>query len=173
MRFDLDEAIRVLFRTPAVFYAWLGDLPEQRAHVNEGPDTWSPFDVLGHLIHGEKTDWMPRLGMILSGDTTPFEPFDRFAMLEANKGRALQELLDEFRELRLANVQKLRAMELTSSDLAQVGTHPELGAVSARQLLATWVTHDQAHIAQVARVLTKSYGEVIGPWKQYVSILAK
>lgn len=173
MKFNLDEAIRVLFRTPAIFYAWLGDMPPERVAVNEGPETWSPFDVVGHLIHGEKTDWMPRLERIMSDSDEPFESFDRFAMYEANRGRTMQELLDEFRVLRLENVKKLREMKLTEEDLDREGTHPELGRVTARQLLATWVTHDQAHVAQVARVLTKSYGEEIGPWTEFFSILSE
>ncbi|MDX1584093.1 MAG: DinB family protein [Thermoanaerobaculia bacterium] len=173
MNFDLDETIRVLFRTPAVFYAWLGEMPEERIRRNEGEETWSPFDILGHLIHGEKTDWMPRLRRIMSESEEPFEPFDRFAMLEASRGRTLQELLDEFRMLRLRNVQELREMELVASDLDREGVHPELGRVTAQQLLATWVTHDQAHIAQAARVLAKSYGEHVGPWSEYLSILKR
>lgn len=172
MRFDLEEALGVLSGTPAVFEALLGNMPEERVHENEGPDTWSAFDIIGHLILGEKTDWLPRLRIILSESGEAFEPFDRFAMLEANRGRSMQELLDEFAALRKANVQTLKELALTEEDLERPGAHPELGAVTARELIATWVTHDQAHLAQTGRVLTKSYGQQVGPWRQYFSLLA-
>lgn len=171
MKFDLDEAIRVLFRTPAVFYAWLGDMPDARVRENEGADTWSAFDIVGHLIQGEKHDWIPRLRLMLSREQKPFEPFDRFAMIEADRGRSMQELLDEFRTLRLDNVKTLREMSLTEGDLDREGTHPELGTVTIRELIATWVAHDQAHITQTGRVMTKSFGSQVGPWRRYFSLL--
>ena len=170
--FALTEAIRVLFRTPAVFYAWLGDLTEQRVHETEGPDTWSTFDVVGHLIEGEKHDWIPRLEIILSGSGEPFEPFDRFAMLETNRGRTMQELLDEFRTLRLANVQKLKELSLGENDLDREGRHPDLGTVTARQLIATWVAHDHSHLAQTGRILARTHAEDVGPWRAYLSLLS-
>lgn len=172
-QFDLAEAIRVLFRTPAVFYAWLGDMSDERVNENEGRDTWSAFDVVGHLIQGEKHDWIPRLEIILSGSGEPFEPFDRYAMLEADRGRSMQELLDEFRTLRLANVQKLRELSLSERDLDLEGRHPHLGAVTLRQLIATWVAHDHSHLAQTGRILTRTYGRDVGPWKAYLSLLSE
>lgn len=172
MDFKLEQAIEVLERTPATLNSLLRDLSEQWLVQNEGPDTWSPYDVIGHLIHGEETDWIPRAKIILEhGETRAFEPFDRVAMFEESKGRSIVELLDTFAQLRGENVRELRSMNLTSELLDKRGRHPELGVVTLRQLLSTWVIHDLGHIRQVVRVMSKQYGEAVGPWKAYLSIL--
>ena len=172
MEFKLEQAIEVLERTPATLNSLLRDLSEQWLVQNEGPDTWSPYDVIGHLIHGEETDWIPRAKMILEhGETRAFEPFDRVAMFEESKGKSIVELLDTFAQLRAANLRELQSMKLTSELLDKRGRHPELGVVTLRQLLSTWVIHDLGHIRQVVRVMSKQYGEAVGPWKAYLSIL--
>jgi len=172
MDFRLDEAIPVLRRTPAVLGAWLADLPEPWVRATEGPGTWSPYDVIGHLVHGERTDWMPRVEMILEhGESMTFTPFDREAMFAASKGRTLDELLDLFADLRADNVARLEMLGLTPTDLERGGRHPEFGPVTLRQLLATWVAHDLGHLAQVARVMGRRYREDVGPWRAYLSML--
>ena len=172
MQFQLIQAIEILERTPATLNSLLRDLSEQWLVQNEGPDTWSPYDVIGHLIHGEETDWIPRAKMILEhGDTRAFEPFDRVAMFEESKGKSIVELLDTFAQLRAENVRQLQSLNLTSDLLDKRGRHPELGVVTLRQLLSTWVVHDLGHIRQVVRVMSKHYGEAVGPWKAYLSIL--
>lgn len=172
MRFDLDHATDILSRTPAVLESMLADLPAGWASGNEGGQTWSPFDVLGHLIHGERTDWMPRARMILrSGESETFEPFDRFAQFEASEGRSMRELLGTFAELRADNLRALGGLNVTADDLAKRGRHPELGAVTLAELLAAWVVHDLDHIAQIARTMAKQYGEAVGPWEAYLSVL--
>jgi len=172
MEFKLEQAIEVLERTPATLNSLLRDLSEQWLVQNEGPDTWSPYDVIGHLIHGEETDWIPRAKIILEhGETSAFEPFDRVAMFEESKGKSIVELLDTFAQLRAANLRELQSMKLTSELLDKRGRHPELGVVTLRQLLSTWVIHDLGHIRQVVRVMSKQYGEAVGPWKAYLSIL--
>ncbi len=172
MTFRLDDAAPVLRRTPAVLREMLLDLPEEWTRATEGTGTWSPFDVVGHLIHGERTDWMPRVEhMLRHGDTIPFPPFDREARFAASKGLSLADLLDTFARLRSDNVDRLVALRLTDGDLERRGRHPELGVVTIRQHLATWVTHDLDHIAQVVRVMARQYGEDVGPWRQYLSIL--
>lgn len=171
MPFDLDAAMAVLRRTPATLDALLRGLPEQWARATEGPETWSPFDVLGHLIHGEETDWIPRARIILSeGERRPFEPFDRFAQMATSKGRTLEDLLDEFRRLRAENLETLVSWNLGVTDLERHGRHPELGIVTLRHLLATWVAHDLGHLGQIARVMAKQYAEAVGPWKAYMSV---
>jgi hypothetical protein len=170
--FDPGEAIPVLARTPAVLRALLDGLPEAWIRAREGPETWSPFDVVGHLIHGERTDWIPRAEIILAhGEARTFEVFDRFAMVEASRGKSLGELLNTFAELRVANVVRLERMGLTPADLDRRGRHPELGSVTLGQHLATWVAHDLSHIAQVARVMGKRYREAAGPWRAYLPML--
>ena len=174
MQFELVQAIEILERTPATLNSLLRDLSEQWLVQNEGPDTWSPYDVLGHLIHGDETDWIPRAKMILEhGEGRTFEPFDRVAMFEESKGKSIVELLDTFAQLRGENVRELRSMNLTSELLDKRGRHPELGVVTLRQLLSTWVVHDLGHIRQVVRVMSKQYGEAVGPWKAYLSILGE
>ena len=171
--FSLEEAIPILERTPRTLDAMLRGLPDAWLRCNEGEDTFSPFDVVGHLIHGEKTDWMPRARMILeTGDARPFEPFDRFAQNEASRGKTLDELLDEFSRLRAANIAALKALELAPSDLERRGKHPKLGSVTMRQLLATWVTHDLDHVIQIARVIGRQYTDEVGPWTAHLRIIS-
>jgi uncharacterized damage-inducible protein DinB len=171
--FDLGDCVLMLSRTPAILRAWLTELPAGWVRIHEGPETWSPFDVVGHLIHGEKTDWIPRVERILSRGSEPFEPFDRFAQFKENEGRGLDELLDEFEELRRRNLRRLQSLRIDGEELAREGTHPEFGTVTMRQLLATWVTHDLAHIGQIARVMAKRHAEEVGPWRRYLSILSR
>lgn len=172
MEFELAHAIDILRRTPATLNSFLRDLPEPWLVRNEGPDTWSPYDVIGHLIHGEETDWIPRAKIILEhGETRAFEPFDRVAMFEKSAGKSIGELLDTFAQLRAANVRELESLNLTVDLLNKRGLHPELGVVTLKQLLATWVVHDLGHIRQVARVMSKQYRDAVGPWEAYLSIL--
>jgi uncharacterized damage-inducible protein DinB len=174
MEFQLDKAKNVLKRTPATLKSLLRDLPEEWILHNEGPDTWSPFDVVGHLIHGEETDWIPRAKIILAdGENRSFEPFDRFAMFEKSKGKSLDELLSTFERLREENLRQLEQMNLTPELLTKRGKHPELGVVTLSELLATWVVHDLGHIAQIVRVMSKQYGDAVGPWRAYLSILSR
>ena len=172
MKFDWDRSYEILERTPVVLRTLLDGLDDEWIMNNEGPDTFSPFDVLGHLIHGEKTDWVVRARIILeSGLAKPFEPWDRFAQFEASKGKTLQQLLDGFAALRKENLSWLRSLRLSEDDLEKKGLHPSLGEVSLRNLLATWVVHDLTHIAQLTRVMAKQYKEVIGPWTEFFRIL--
>lgn len=174
MQFRLDHAAEILRRTPATLDALLRDLPEEWALATEGPDSWSAFDVVGHLIHGEETDWIPRARVILEhGEARPFEPFDRRAMFEKSGGKSLGELLDTFARLRAENLKALGALDLGPETLARRGTHPELGIVTLGQLLSTWVAHDLGHVSQIVRVLAKQYGEAVGPWRAYLSILGR
>lgn len=164
----------ILARTPAVLRALLQDLPDTLVRANEGEGTFSPFDVVGHLIHGERTDWIPRARILLEeGGGRPFEPFDRFAMYEAGRGRTLAELLDEFEALRAANLRTLDGWRLTDADLARRGTHPDLGPVTLGELLAAWAVHDLDHLAQIARVLAFQSRERVGPWRAYLPILPR
>jgi hypothetical protein len=170
--FDLDQALAVLSRTPAVLRALLAGLPEAWATCTEGPDTWSPYDVLGHLISGEESDWLPRARMILEhGERRTFEPFNRTGFLETSKGKTLAQLLEEFDVARTRSLQMLRALSLAPEDLSRRGRHPDFGPVTLRQLLATWVAHDFTHLAQIVRVMAKRYDADVGPWKQYLGIL--
>jgi hypothetical protein len=172
MDFDLENGIAVLRRTPGVLRTLLAGLGEAWTHADEGPDTWSPFNVLGHLIDGEETDWMARTRIILArGPDRRFEPYDRFRHLRTNRGRTLDEALDRFAELRARNVRELQALLPGPGELALTGEHPEFGRVTLEQLLATWVAHDLGHIAQVARVMAKQYREAVGPWEAYLSVL--
>jgi hypothetical protein len=172
MRFDLSDGVAVLERTPRVLRDLLGGLPQGWVGATEGPDTWSPFDVVGHLIHGERTDWIPRLEIILAeGESRAFEPFDRFAQLEESRGRTLEDLLDTFAVMRAGNLGRLAGFELTAADLRRRGRHPELGTVTLEQLLATWVAHDLSHLGQIARVMGKAYTEAVGPWAEYLPML--
>lgn len=173
MEFQLEQAKHILRRTPATLNSLLRDLPDEWVLPNEGPDTWSPFDVVGHLIHGEETDWVPRAKIILEhGEDRPFEPFDRFAMFEKSKGKSLGELLDTFERLRGESLQQLDQMNLTPELLLKHGKHPELGIVTLSELLATWVVHDLGHVQQIVRVMSKQYGDAVGPWRAYLSILS-
>jgi hypothetical protein len=172
--FDLAETLDILERTPTVLGALLrGTSPSWHAG-NEGPETWSAFDVVGHLIHGEETDWVPRARIILEhGEARAFEPFDRFAQLSRFTGWSLDRLLDRFVQLREANLETVEGWRLADAQLALRGRHPELGSVSLRQLLATWAVHDLNHIAQIARVMAKQYGDEVGAWRAYLSILSR
>jgi hypothetical protein len=172
MHFDLTTALPVLERTPGALRALLEGLPDAWIRATEGPETWSPFDVVGHLIHGERTDWMVRAELVLrEGEGRPFPPFDRFAMFEASRGRTMAELLDTFARLRAANLDRLRALQLHEDDFARRGRHPELGPVTLGQLLATWVAHDLSHLGQIVRVMGRQYGEAVGPWRAYLPML--
>ena len=172
MNFVLDTGIEVLRRTPATLRALLADLPADWTAATEGPDTWSPYDIVGHLIHGERTDWIPRARIILEqGPSRRFEPYDRFAQFRESKGKSLGELLDEFAARRAENLVTLRAWKLTDEQMALEGEHPAFGTVTMRQLLATWVAHDLGHIAQTARVMAKQYRDAVGPWREYLPVL--
>jgi DinB superfamily len=172
VNFDLEHGIAVLERTPAVLAALLSGLPDVWTTGNEGADSWSPFDVVGHLIDGELTDWMARLRIVLSDDPDRrFAPFDRFRHVDRNRGRPLAELLAEFAELRRQNLSELRALNLTNAQLQRTAEHPAFGGVTLEQLLATWVAHDLGHIAQIARVMAKQYRDAVGPWQAYLPVL--
>jgi uncharacterized damage-inducible protein DinB len=170
-RFQLADAVAVLERTPVSLSSLLAGLPESWIRAAEGEGTWSPYDVIGHLIHGERTDWLPRARHILAGDTRPFAAFDRTAQFTESQGKSLGELLATFAELREANLAALREMRLTSADLDRTGLHPALGEVTLGQLLATWVVHDLDHVGQIARTMAKAYAGAVGPWSAYLSIL--
>jgi hypothetical protein len=172
MEFRLAEGIPVLERTPATLRTLLDGLPPTWTDATEGPDSWSPYVVVGHLIHGERTDWIPRARIILAqGPQRRFTPYDRFAQLRESQGKTLTQLLDEFTALRAENVATVRAWKLSEAQLALEGEHPDFGAVSLRQLLATWVSHDLNHLVQVARVMAKQYREAVGPWRAYLSVM--
>ena len=175
--FDLDEAQALLARTPPLLDAWLRGLDDAWLDVRtEGPDSFSPRDVLGHLIGGERTDWIPRARIILEqGEAQPFEPFDRVAFKRESAGKSIAELLFEFTALRQANLDTLSAFQLNASDLARRGRHPDpsFGPVTLDQLIATWVVHDLSHVAQIARVMGKRYTEDVGPWKAYLPMLTR
>ena len=172
MEFDLGHTISLLSRTPAVLDALLRDLLETWALRNEGENTWSAFDVVGHLIHGERTDWMPRARMILqSGEAQTFEPFDRWGHVRESQGKSLGQLLEEFGGLRLENLIELRALNLRQEDLERRGRHPALGIVTLSELLATWAAHDLTHLHQISRVMAHQYREAVGPWSAYLGVL--
>lgn len=172
MEFNLNDGIAVLARTPPTLRAMLSGLSPAWTDATEGPDTWSPYVVIGHLIQGERTDWIARAEIILAqGANRKFTPFDRLAQFEASQGKSLTELLDEFARLRADNLVALKAMHLDDAKLALEGEHPKFGAVSLRQLLATWVAHDLGHIVQISRVMAKQYREAIGPWREFLSVM--
>ncbi len=172
MEFHFDAALPVLRRTPTVLRALLLDLPDPWIGATEGSGTWSPFDVVGHLIHADRTNWMPRIEHLLAhGDAVPFPAFDREAMFAASKGLSLSQLLDTFGRLRTENLNRLIALGLTDADLTRRGRHPEFGVVTLGQQLATWVAHDLNHLGQVVRVMARQYLTAVGPWRAYLSIL--
>jgi hypothetical protein len=174
MDFEVDQAVEILERTPATLRTLLSGLSDAWTSGNEGPDTWSPIDVVKHLIHGEEVDWIPRAQIILQhGESFTFEPFDPLAFegRASSSGKGLAELLDIFEELRARNLAALEAMDLSENQLSLYGTHPEFGRVTLGQLIATWATHDLAHIVQIARAMAKQYGVAVGPWKKYLSVL--
>jgi DinB superfamily len=169
---DLQQTISLLAHTPAALNALLRDLPEVWTFRNEGEKTWSPFDVVGHLIHAERTDWIPRVIMVLEfGETQAFAPFDREGQTREVQGKSLAQLLDEFARVRSENLDKLRALKLRPDDLARRGLHPALGIVTLSQLLATWAAHDLTHLHQISRVMAHQYREAVGPWKRFLGVL--
>lgn len=171
MTFTLEKSIAILERTPFVVEMLLRDLPDDWTMTNEGGDSWSPYDIVGHFIHGEKTDWVPRLKIILGDGNKRFEPFDRFAQINNSKGKTLSELLVEFKLRRKANVEILQHANLAESSLLKTGIHPTFGEVTLKQLLATWVVHDLNHIGQIARVMAHQYKAEVGPWIEFLGIL--
>lgn len=172
MQFDLARSLQILERTPRVLDQWLRGLDETWILNNYGPDTFSPFDVIGHLLHGEQTDWMTRVGQILEhGETVEFTPWDRYAMYEESQGKSLDQLLDEFAAARKRNVDQLRDLCLSENDLRKTGRHPAFGRVTLEQLLATWVTHDLNHIHQIAKCMAWQYGDAVGPWREYLTFI--
>jgi hypothetical protein len=174
MEFDLTHATAILSRTPGILRAWLEGLPQDWITGNEGPGTWSPYDVIGHLIHGERVDWIPRARIILEhGEACAFEPFDRFAQFRESKGKRLEDLLAEFAALRAENLAILRKLNLGRADLEKTGRHPDFGSVTLRELLATWAAHDLGHIVQIARTMARQYSDAVGPWKKYLSVLGQ
>lgn len=170
--FSLADVVAILTRTPIALDALLRGLPDLWVQRNEGPDTWSAFDIVGHLIVGERTDWMPRARIILEhGEARAFDPFDRFAQFKESEGKPLGELLDEFERLRRENLVALEALNLQPQDFARRGTHPALGLVTLAQLLATWAVHDLTHLHQLSRVMAHQYSDAVGPWSAYVGVL--
>lgn len=170
---SLADALPVLERTPATLDAMLRGLPDGWVNAHEGGETWSPFDVMGHLVHGERTDWIARIRIILEhGETRAFDTFDRFAQFDESKGKTLSDLLDEFARLRAGNLRQLAALGLADADLDRRGLHPALGTVTLGNLLATWVAHDCDHIIQIARVIGRQYSDDVGPWAQYLRVIS-
>lgn len=172
MDFNLDKTIEILERTPKVLTMFISGLSGDWINNNEGKDTWSPYDIVGHLIHGERTDWVPRMEIILSENgNKKFEPFDRLAQFHESAGKSLHDLLEEFAILRAANIEILRSKNITETDLEKTGIHPSFGTVTLKQLLSTWAVHDLDHIAQMARVMAKQYKPAVGPWVEYLRVL--
>lgn len=172
MTFDLDRTIALLERTPATLAALLTDLPNEWVRAQEGPETFSPYDVVGHLIHGEKTDWIARARIVLElGESRPFDRYDRFAQFRASAGKSLGELLEEFAARRRENLDTLRGWRLGPEQLARRGTHPVLGTVTLEQLLATWAVHDLTHLHQISRVMAHQYRREVGPWVRFLGVL--
>jgi hypothetical protein len=172
MQHNLDHTIALLSRTPAALNALLRDLPEEWTRRNEGDGTFSAFDVVGHLIHGDRTDWIPRARVILEhGETRPFEKFDRLAQVRESQGKSLSQLLDEFTRVRAEKLTELHGLKLTKQDLERRGSHPSLGAVSLSQLLATWAAHDLTHLHQLSRVMAHQYRGAVGPWTRYLGVM--
>jgi len=174
MTFNISKSIEILRQTPTTLASMLSGLSDEWLHNNEGEHTWSPYDIIGHLVHGEKTDWIVRTKIILSStENKTFEPFDRFAQEQDSKGKTIQDLLAEFKTLRAKNLDELTTLQISENDFIKQGMHPELGEVNLKQLLASWVVHDLGHIAQISRVMAKQYANEVGPWKAYLGILKK
>jgi DinB superfamily len=172
MEHNLQHTIALLDRTPAVLNALLRDLPEAWTLCNEGEKTWNAFDVVGHLIHGERTDWMPCVHRILEcGESRAFDPFDRWAQESESQGKSLPQLLDEFSDLRRQNLNQLRALNLRSEDFSKRGRHPALGVVTLSELLATWAAHDLTHLHQISRVMAHQYRATVGPWAAFLGVM--
>lgn len=171
-KFELEKAAEILEQTPNTIKCLLSNLSDEWIYAGESENTWTPFDIVGHYIHAEETDWIPRAEIILAqGENRTFEPFDRFAQLELSKGKTLSELLETFAERRKQSLQTLRSWNLTDEQMQLKGVHPELGEVNLEQLLSTWVVHDLTHIRQISIVLAKQFSANVGPWKEYLSIL--
>jgi len=168
--FSLPLGLEILERTPAVLCTLLAGLSPDWIVATEGPDTWSPYDVVGHLIHGERTDWIARATIIRGGGGT-FQTFDRFAQFRESDGKTLAQLLDEFADARAENLTTLRSWSLTDADLERTGTHPKFGQVTMRQLLSTWVAHDLDHLMQISRVMGKQLATDVGPWAEYLRVV--
>lgn len=172
MEFELNKAIEILKRTPKSLKVLLNDLSNDWVYENEGINTWNPFDIVGHLIHGEKTDWIVRCNIILRNNSNnKFAEFDRFAQFENSKGKSLTELLNEFEQLRTKNIKELNSLNISNKELNLKGIHPEFGTINLRQLISTWVVHDLGHISQISRVMAKQYKDEVGPWIAYLGIL--
>jgi DinB family protein len=172
MEQNLEQTIALLARTPAALNAWLRDLPEAWTHRNEGGDTWNVFEVVAHLIYGERTDWIPRVRIILEfGESRAFEPFDRKGHIKLSQGKTLAQLLDEFARVRSEGLKQLRAMNLRPEDLERRGRHPAFGAVKLSQHLASWASHDLTHVHQISRIMAGQYREAVGPWSAYLGVL--
>jgi len=172
MEYRLDEALPILRGTPGTLRALLSDLPDAWIRANEGEGTWSPYEVVGHLVHGERAAWVPRVEhMLRHNESVPFPPFDREAMFVASAGMSLGDLLDTFARLRAESLDRLSGLGLVEADLSRRGLHPEFGTVAIGQLLATWVVHDLGHVGQVVRAMSRQYAEAVGPWRAYLSIL--
>lgn len=172
MEHNLQDTMSLLARTPAALNAFLRDLPDAWTLSNEGENTWSAFDIVGHLIHGERTDWMPRARMILQhGESQTFVPFDRWAQARESQGKSLAQLLDEFGRLRSENLGQLRALNIQPADLQRRGRHPALGTVTLSQLLAAWAAHDLTHLHQISRVMAHQYSEAVGPWSKFLGVM--
>ena len=171
-KFNLNEAVAILTRTPATLNSLLRGLPGIWVRSNEGEDTWSAFDIVGHLVVGERNDWMPRVRILLeSGETRPFEPFDRFAQFNLNQENSVDQLLDDFQRLRLHNLTALAALNLQQESFNRRGKHPALGVVTLSELLATWAVHDLTHLHQLSRVMAHQYRDLVGPWRAYLGVL--
>jgi DinB superfamily len=172
MEHNLQHTMSLLTRTPAALDALLRDLPEMWTLRNEGENSWSAFDVVGHLIHAERTNWIPRVRVVLQfGENQPFAPFDRWAQVRETQGKVLEQLLDEFAHLRSESLGKLRALNLRREDLELRGRHPTLGVVTLSELLATWAAHDLTHLHQISRIMAHQYREAVGPWSRYLGVL--
>lgn len=172
MNHDLSHSVALLACTPATLKSLLQDLPEAWTSTNEGENTWSVFDVVGHLVHGERTDWMPRAKRILEfGEAKAFDPFDRFAQSRESQGKSLPQLLDEFAHLRADNLEQLRALHLQSQDFERRGRHPALGTVTLSELLAAWAAHDLTHFHQISRIMAYQYREAVGPWNKFLGVM--
>lgn len=173
MNFSIERSLEILSRTPDSLEVLLSGLNDVWISNNEGPDTWSPYDIVGHLVHGEKTDWMERTDIILNRNDKHFRPFDRFAQFTESKGKTLTDLLKEFKQLRMNNIKTLKSLNLNEEKLNLKGIHPKFGEVTLKQLLSTWTIHDLNHISQICRVMAKQYKEATGPWIEYLPILNK
>jgi uncharacterized damage-inducible protein DinB len=174
VEYDYEQAVAILRRTPDVLTALLRGLPDAWTRATEGPDTWSAYDIVGHLLHGEEGDWITRARRILEqGESRPFDTFNRTAMFESYKGTSLEHLLEAFAQARAANLETLREMGITTEKLSLKGMHPALSTVTLSQLLATWVVHDLNHTGQIVEVMSHQYGEAVGPWRTYLGILTR